>query len=178
MNAVPPEERGVASGMRAMLQNTGMVISMAIFFTIVITSLTRTFPPELTSSLTAAGAPELIAPLSALPPTAALFAAFLGYNPVQTILAALPPAVVASLSQATITTLTGITWFPTTLARAFMPSLGVSFYFGAVISLAAALLSWMRGRKYVHELDGQGPRNPAGPPAPEEPDDHTKEISG
>jgi MFS family permease len=178
MNAVPPEERGVASGMRAMLQNTGMVISMAIFFTIVITSLTRTFPPELATSLTAAGAPELIAPLSALPPTAALFAAFLGYNPVQTILAALPPAVVASLGQATIATLTGITWFPTTLAGAFMPSLGVSFYFGAVISLAAALLSWMRGGKYVHELDGGRPGNPAGIPAPEEPDDHTKETSG
>jgi EmrB/QacA subfamily drug resistance transporter len=167
MNAVPPEERGVASGMRAMLQNTGMVISMAIFFTIVITSLTRTFPPELAASLTSAGAPELIAPMSAMPPTAALFAAFLGYNPVQTILAALPPAVVASLSQATIATLTGITWFPTTLAQAFMPSLGASFYFGAVISLAAAALSALRGPQDRYEAGEEGPGNPGEAPEQE-----------
>ena len=55
MNAVPPEDRGVASGMRSMLQNSGMVISMALFFTIVIVSLTHLFPPELATSLASAG---------------------------------------------------------------------------------------------------------------------------
>jgi MFS family permease len=164
MNAVPPEDRGVASGMRSMLQNSGMVISMAMFFTIVIVSLTQTFPPELAASLTSAGAPELIGPLSAIPPTSALFAAFLGYNPVSTILAALPQAVVAALSPATVATLTGITWFPTTLGQAFVPSLRVSFYFGAGISLVAAVLSAMRGAKYVHEIDGKLPENQAGTP--------------
>ncbi|MGA2934892.1 MAG: MFS transporter [Methanomicrobiales archaeon] len=166
MNAVPPEERGVASGMRSMLQNSGMVISMAMFFTIVIFSLTQTFPPELAASLTNAGAPGLIAPMSAIPPTGSLFAAFLGYNPVQTILAAIPQSVVAAISPATIATLTGITWFPITLAHAFMPSLGVSFYFGAAISLVAAVLSAMRGTKYVHEIDGQAPEDRTDIPDP------------
>ena len=55
MNAVPPEDRGVASGMRSMLQNSGMVVSMALFFTIVIVSLTHLFPPELATSLTTPG---------------------------------------------------------------------------------------------------------------------------
>jgi hypothetical protein len=105
--------------------------------------------------------------MSAMPPTAALFAAFLGYNPVQTILAALPPAVVASLSQATIATLTGITWFPTTLAQAFMPSLGASFYFGAVISLAAAALSALRGPQDRYEAGEEGPGNPGEAPEQE-----------
>ena len=90
MNSVPPEDRGVASGMRSMLQNSGMVISMALFFTIVIVSLTHLFPPELATSLTSAGAPDLIVPMSAIPPTGALFAAFLGYNPVNAILATFP----------------------------------------------------------------------------------------
>jgi EmrB/QacA subfamily drug resistance transporter len=162
MNAVPPEDRGVASGMRSMLQNTGMVVSMAMFFTIVIVGLSVTFPPELAASLTAAGAPELIGPMSALPPTGALFAAFLGYNPVTTILAALPPPVVAALSPETIATLTGMTWFPTTLGEAFMPSLRLSFVIGAAISLVAAALSALRGSKYVHEIDGQDPGNQSG----------------
>jgi len=157
MNAVPSEDRGVASGMRAMLQNSGMVISMAIFFTIVIVSLTHTFPPELAASLTQAGAPELIDPMSALPPTGALFAAFLGYNPVQTILLDMPSSVVVSISPATIQILTGITWFPTTLARAFMPSLRISFWIGAAISLVAAVLSALRGARYIHEIDGPVP---------------------
>jgi MFS family permease len=176
MNAVPQEERGAASGMRSMLQNSGMVISMAVFFTIVIASLTRTFPPELAASLTGAGAPELIAPMSAIPPTGALFAAFLGYNPVQTILAVVPQSVVGALSPATIATLTGITWFPVTLAHAFMPSLGGSFLIGAAISLAAAGLSAMRGPKYVYEIEGAGSGNLAETTDPEVASDHEKEV--
>jgi MFS family permease len=152
MNSVPPEDRGVASGMRSMLQNSGMVVSMALFFTIVIISLTHLFPPVLATSLTEAGAPELIIPMSTIPPTGALFAAFLGYNPVQAILVSLPPAIVATISPATITTLTGTTWFPTTLAQAFMPSLRISFYIGALLSIIAGILSAMGGTRVVREI--------------------------
>ncbi len=155
MNSVPPEDRGVASGMRSMLQNSGMVVSMALFFTIVIVSLTHLFPPELATSLAGAGAPELLAPMSAIPPTGALFAAFLGYNPVHAILVTLPQAVVAAISPATMATLTGTTWFPTTLAHAFMPSLRISFYIGALLSVTAAILSSMTGSRFVHEIHGK-----------------------
>ena len=160
MNSVPSEERGVASGMRSMLQNTGMVVSMALFFTIVIVSLSHLFPPELASSLTDAGATNLIAPMSVIPPTGALFAAFLGYNPVHAILVSLPQAIVSSISPATITTLTGTTWFPTTLAHAFMPSLRISFVIGALLSLIAASLSMMTGSRYVHEIHGTSTEQP------------------
>jgi len=153
MNSVPPEDRGVASGMRSMLQNSGMVVSMALFFTIVIVSLTQLFPPQLTASLSGIGAPQLIAPMSAIPPTGALFAAFLGYNPVHTILVELPQATLAAISPATIATLTGSTWFPTTLAYAFMPSVRISFYIGALLSVIAAALSAMTGSRFVHEID-------------------------
>ncbi len=135
-----------------MLQNSGMVISMALFFTIVIVSLTQLFPPELATSLTSAGAAGLIGPMSSIPPTGALFAAFLGYNPVHTILVTLPQTVVAAISPATIATLTGTTWFPTTLAYAFMPSVRISFYIGALLSVIAAALSAMTGSRFVHEM--------------------------
>ncbi|MEI7432838.1 MAG: MFS transporter [Methanomicrobiales archaeon] len=152
MNSVPPEDRGVASGMRSMLQNTGMVVSMALFFTIVIISMTHMFPPVLATSLTEAGAPELIIPMSTIPPTGALFAAFLGYNPVQAILVTVPASIVATISPTTITTLTGTTWFPTTLATAFMPSLRISFYIGALLSIIAAILSAMGGTRVIREI--------------------------
>lgn len=152
MNSVPSEERGVASGMRAMLQNSGMVSSMAMFFTIVIVILTRLFPQVLATSLTNVGASSLIEPMSVIPPTGALFAAFLGYNPVRAILAAVPQSVIASISPETINILTGATWFPTTLAQAFMPSLRLSFYIGAVLSIVATFLSAMRGPMHADEI--------------------------
>ena len=105
--------------------------------------------------------------MSAIPPTGSLFAAFLGYNPVRTILAAVPKSVVAAISPATIGILTGMTWFPITFAQAFMPSLRISFYIGAAVALTGALLSAMRGSKYLYKIDGQNPEKPAELPEPE-----------
>jgi hypothetical protein len=156
MNSVPPAERGVASGMMSTLMNSGFVISMGMFFTVIVFGLTREFPGVLATSLTSAGAAQLIPSMSAIPPTGALFAAFLGYNPVEMILTGLPLAVTAGIAPATIATLTGATWFPTTLAQAFMPSLALTFYIGAALSVLSALLCAMRGEHYVHEIHGPG----------------------
>ena len=166
MNSVPPAERGVASGMMSTLMNSGFVISMGMFFTIIVVGLTKEFPAALSLSLTNAGAAQLIPAMSAIPPTGALFAAFLGYNPVQMILTGLPASVTAGITHATMATLTGVTWFPTTLAGAFMPSLALTFYVGALISLISAVLCALRGKRYVHELDSEGGTAsivPAGP---------------
>ena len=156
MNSVPAEERGVSSGMMSTLMNSGFVLSMGMFFTIIVVGLTSAFPPEFSAALSAANATQLIPAMSAIPPTGALFAAFLGYNPVQMILTGLSPALLATVAPAAITTITGGIWFPTTLAAAFMPSLALSFYIGAGISFIAALLCAMRGDKYVVEIDGTG----------------------
>ena len=151
MNSVPPEDRGVASGMMSTIMNTAFTASMAIFFTIVIIGLTQRFPDAMTTSLTSIGAVHLAPILSKIPPTAALFSAFLGYNPVNAILAALPVQLVAMIPHTTLNTLTGTTWFPSTLANAFIPSLRTSFYIGATLSAIAAILSALRGEKYIHE---------------------------
>jgi hypothetical protein len=154
MNSVPPGDRGVASGMMSTLMNSGFVISMGMFFTIIVVGLTKEFPAALSSALTSAGAPQLIPAMSHIPPTGALFAAFLGYNPVQMILAGMPLAVTGTIAPATLAILTGVTWFPTTLAHAFMPSLASTFYIGAFLSLIAAMLCARGGAKYVHEIHG------------------------
>ncbi len=151
MNSVQPQLRGVASGMRATLQNTGQTASMGIFFTIVLVSLTSKLPSAFTVALGQAGAPELIPFFIKIPPTSALFSAFLGYNPVATILGLFPKGSVSSiLNPGVVTYLEGKTWFPHALAGAFMGALRMSFYIGAVIFAMAALLSALRGKRYIY----------------------------
>jgi MFS family permease len=153
MLSVPSQDRGVASGMISTLKNTANMASMGVFFTVVIMGITLKFPEAMTASLTSIGATQLVPVLSNIPPTSALFSAFLGYNPVSTILSSLPGSTVASIPPSTLSTLTGITWFPLTLANAFIPSLQSSFYIGALISAIGAVLSALRGKRYVHEQD-------------------------
>ncbi len=151
MNSVKAEDRGVASGMMFTMFNTATPVSIAIFFTIIVIGLTQRFPEAMTSSLTSIGAAHLAPVFSKLPPTAALFSALLGYNPVAGILPTLPPSIVALIPHSTINTLTSTTWFPSTLETAFIPSLKVSFYVAAIIAAIAAILSALRGEKYIHK---------------------------
>ena len=150
MNSVKAEDRGVASGMMFTMFNTATPVSIAIFFTIIVIGLTQRFPEAMTSSLTSIGAVQLAPLLSKIPPTAALFSALLGYNPVAGILPTLPAPLVALLPQSIINTLTSTTWFPSTLEIAFIPSLKISFYIAALIAAIAAILSALRGEKYIH----------------------------
>jgi MFS family permease len=151
MNSVPPEHRGAASGMRATLQNCGQTMSLAIFFTIIIVSLSNSLPGALASAVTSAGAPSQLAQVfSSTPATGALFGAFLGYNPVQTILNTLPPAVVSAIPTATIQHLTGTTFFPNAISSPFMAALREAFIVGAIMCFLAAVFSALRGSKYIH----------------------------
>jgi EmrB/QacA subfamily drug resistance transporter len=150
MNGVPPKYRGVASGMRATLQNIGQTASIALFFTVVITVLSTTLPHSLASAVTQAGAPQLAPLASKVPVSGALFAAFLGYDPVKALLANLPPG---SVPQSAIVIMEQRTWFPTAIAPAFMSALREAFYMGAVMSFIAAITSAMRGKRYIAELE-------------------------
>lgn len=151
MNSVPARDRGVASGMMYTINNTAFTASMAIFFTIVIVGLTTRLPHAITTALNNVGATQLSPIISNIPPTAALFSAFLGYNPLNSIFAALPAPLIAFIPHSTFTTLTGTTWFPSTLAVAFMPALQTSFYIGAFLCGIAVILSALRGKNYIHE---------------------------
>ncbi len=147
MNSAPPEHRGAASGMRATLQNVGQTASTAVFFTIVLSALSGSLPSALSSAVTSAGAAQLAPVFTSIPPTGALFAAFLGYNPVGSILADPRVAQLAgSIPQSVTLYLTGQTFFPTAIAPAFMSSLREAFYLGAALSLVAAVASVLRGK--------------------------------
>jgi MFS family permease len=150
MNSVPPEYRGAASGMRATIQNAGTLVSMSLFFSVVIVGLAHNLPPALYSGLMAAGIPaDAALQASKLPPTGALFAAFLGYNPMQQIL---PAAVLGNLGEAARALVLGKRFFPSLMASAFMNSLRLTFYGAAGLSLLAAIASYLRGGIYIHEM--------------------------
>jgi len=82
--------------------------------------------------------------MSHLPPVSTLFAAFLGYNPVQQLVG---PGVLSHLSAAQQATLTGRSFFPTLITAPFKAGLRATFDFAIVASLVAAAVSWTRGGK-------------------------------
>ena len=158
MNASPPEQRGAASGMRATIQNVGQTASLGVFFSIVLIALAISLPGAIGTALTGAGLPQqLVSKFQSIPPTNALFAAFLGINPMKSTLAA--TGLSASIPAGTYNTLVGNVFFPTAIAPAFMSALRLTFYIGAGLSVAAAVASALRGRKYVHV----GERRPPSP---------------
>ena len=151
MNSVPPQYRGVASGMRATFQNAASVMSIGVFFSIVIAGLASALPGTLYTGLTQAGLPGIIAnTIAHLPPTAALFAAFLGYNPMATLL---PPQVLHALPPANQAHLLSKSFFPNLIASPFMVGLHAVFYLSAFLCLVAAVASLLRGERYVHGQD-------------------------
>ncbi|BCU70330.1 MFS transporter [Stygiolobus caldivivus] len=150
MSSVPAKHRGAASGMRATLQNTGQTASLALFFTIVILSLSATLPHDLASAVAQAGAPQLAPLAQKVPVTGALFAAFLGYNPVRALLANLPPNTIPASA---IAVMEQRTWFPTAIAPAFMQALRNAFYIGGIMSFIAAIASALRGKRYIAEVE-------------------------
>ncbi len=142
MNSVPRDQRGVGSGMRSTFQNAAALLSIGVFFSMVTAGLAAALPPALTSGLSAAGLPDaLVATIAHLPPTAALFAAFLGYNPMGTLL---PPAALHALPAASQANLLSKQFFPNMIAAPFMEGLRAVFYLSAALSLIAALASLVR----------------------------------
>ena len=168
MNSLPATQRGAGSGMTATFQNSAQVLSIGIFFTLIITGLASQLPGALYHGLTAQGVPaSAAARISHLPPTGALFAAFLGYNPVHSLLGPLllhmPPAKVAYL--------TGRTFFSSLISTPFMGGLHVAFDFAVGACLVAGVASWLRGGKFHYEeseaaFAATSHRTPGNPPRP------------
>jgi hypothetical protein len=152
MNCVPAENRGTVGGTASTTRNTGMVASIAAFFAIIIVFLSKDLPSAFNSALTQAGVPsQSLHYFTSISPTQSLFAAFLGYNPMQSIVNGLPQNVRATISENSINTLTGLHWFPQAMAGAFMSSIQVAFFISALLCCVAAVASALRGKRYVHE---------------------------
>ena len=148
MSSVPPETRGVSSGMRGTFQNSATLVSIGLFFSIVTVGLASALPSTLATGLITNGVPDKAAiAIAHLPPTAALFGAFLGYNPIGELI---PPPVLQAISPAHRAILLGKTFFPNLISTPFMDSLHAVFYISAALCLIGAAASLLRGKRVVY----------------------------
>jgi MFS family permease len=165
MNSLPAGERGVGGAMNQTFQNSAQVLSIGIFFTLMIVGLAATLPATLASGLEAHGVPAATAThVSHLPPVSVLFAAFLGYDPVRALVG---PHVLAHLSAANASALTGRDFFPSLIAQPFRAGLHKAFGFAIGACLLAAAMSWSRGRRNVETRSKVASVSPAGRSEPD-----------
>jgi MFS family permease len=153
MNAVPADQRGVGAGMNATFMNASMVLSIGIFFSLMVVGLSHSLPSAMQSGLTAQGVPASAAQsISHLPPIAVLFAAFLGYNPMRQLLG--PELHRLPADRASY--LTGRSYFPHLITQPFHNGLVIAFCFAIFACVVAALASLLtkRSKSPVHESVG------------------------
>jgi MFS family permease len=149
MNSLPAAHRGAGGGMNSTFQNSAQVLSIGIFFTLMIIGLSATLSTTMVQGLVAHGVPEAAAQkVGGLPPVSILFAAFLGYNPIESLVGA---DVLGHLSAANRAALTAPSYFANLISAPFHAGLIEAFGFAAIACLVAAAASWSRGRHYVHD---------------------------
>ena len=150
MNSLPANQRGAGSGMIATFMNTAFVLSIGIFFSLMVAGLSSSLPSAMSSGLIAQGVPTAAATqLSHLPPIGVLFAAFLGYNPIKQLLGPL----LGHLPAGHAAYITGRQFFPHLITSPFHDGLGVAFAFAIAASAIAAVASLLTG----------SPKRPGGP---------------
>ena len=148
MNSLPPQDRGAGGGMNQTFQNSAQVLSVGIFFTLMILGLAANLPHALASGLQANGVSAATAhSASHVPPVSILFAAFLGYNPIQHLVGS---HVLGALPAHSHAVLTGRSFFPHLISGPFSSGLHEAFLFAIVACLIAAAASLMRGGRYHH----------------------------
>ncbi|HEY1777683.1 MAG TPA: MFS transporter [Solirubrobacteraceae bacterium] len=146
MNSLPPWRRGVGAGMMNTFQNSAQVLSIGIFFSLMIIGLSGQLPATLYHGIVAHGvAPKTATTISHLPPVTTLFATFLGYNPMKHLLGA---HVLASLPASQVAVLTGHRFFPQLITKPFSSALHSAFTFAVITCVAAAIASLLRGGRH------------------------------
>lgn len=146
MAAVPPDKRGVASGIRATLMNVASTASLALYFTIVLTGMVVMYPVYATKELNALGLPSSVVNfIASLPATAALFAAFLGYDPFSLVANKLPPALFHEVDKPSV--------FVNAIAPSFTYGLKEAIYISIILLIVATVVSAIRtGEKRAARL--------------------------
>ncbi|HTA14201.1 MAG TPA: MFS transporter, partial [Solirubrobacteraceae bacterium] len=146
MNSLPPGDRGAGGGMNQTFQNSAQVLSIGIFFTLMIIGLASSLPAAMFGGLQAHGLSAGVAHrVASTPPISILFAAFLGYNPIQQLVG---PHALGALGVHAHTVLTGQGFFPHLISAPFRDGLDAAFIFAIVTCLIAAAASMLRGGHY------------------------------
>jgi hypothetical protein len=142
MNSLPAGSRGAGAGMTATFQNSAMVLSIGFFFSLMIIGLAQHLPAVMEQGLVQHGVPLADASrIAALPPVGALFAAFLGYSPVEQLLG----STLSTLPTDQASFLTGRSFFPQLISGPFADGLTAAFWFAAATCVVAAAASWFAG---------------------------------
>jgi MFS family permease len=180
MNAIPADQRGAAGGMMATVQNTSFVLSIGIFFSLMVAGLSSSLPKTMTTGLVAQGIPASYAhQLASLPPIGVLFSAFLGYNPMKELLGPL----LTHLKGVNASYLTGRQFFPQLITTPFRDGLREAFLFAIIASLVAVAASLMTGKLRKAKVEsvgeelaavaGEGGFEPSELVTPETPESHS-----
>jgi MFS family permease len=169
MNSLPARYRGAGGGMNSTFQSSAQVLSIGIFFTLMIIGLSGTLSVTLTHGLIAHGVPTAVASkIGNLPPVSILFAAFLGYNPIKSLVG---PHVLSHLSATNRGDLVGHSFFPHLISSPFHSGLKSAFLFGVVVLLIAAAASWSRGARFVADESMAKTPTPVSARAPASPEE-------
>jgi MFS family permease len=153
MNSLPPQDRGAGGGMNQTFQNSAQVLSVGIFFTLMILGLAANLPHTLSTGLRAHGVGAAAASqIAHLPPVSILFAAFLGYNPIGHLAGA---HALAGLSAANRAQITGRSFFPHLISGPFRTGLHEALAFAILACLVAAVASLLRGGKFHYDETSQ-----------------------
>jgi EmrB/QacA subfamily drug resistance transporter len=164
MNSLPKAHRGAGGGMNQTFQNSAQVVSIGIFFSLMIAGLSATLPGALGPGLEAHGVATGVAnSVAHLPPVSILFAAFLGYNPIQHLVGT---HALSSLSAHNHALITGREFFPNLISGPFHTGLREAFGFAIAACLIAAGASMLRGGRYEHVDEPTEPVAPAAAPSP------------
>ena len=133
--------------------NVGSPLSMAIVFSLMVVGLNASMPAALYSGLVQNGIPAQIAQqVASAPPVGYLFAAFLGYNPLATMI---PTSVLQTLPPQQAAIITSRAFFPQLIDTAFHRGLVEVLVFSIIMCLIGAAASWVRGGKYVYHEDSK-----------------------
>jgi len=147
MNSVPANERGGAAGIQAAFMNTGMVLSIGIFFSLMIVGLTSTLPKAMIKGLTAHGVAAAQAhTVGSMPAVGSLFSSFLGFNPLKSLLGS---QAATNVTSAQWTTLTGKKFFPNLIESPFHHGLVIVFVMAIAMAVVGAIFSALRGKRYI-----------------------------
>jgi MFS family permease len=153
MNSLPATSRGAGAGMNATFQNAAMVLSIGVFFSLMIAGLSQNLPSVLEQGLAVHGVPAAdAARVAGLPPVGVLFAAFLGYNPIQQLLG----PILSGLPADQATFLTGRSFFPQLISGPFADGLTAAFWFATVACLVAAVASWFASGRRAGQISVGG----------------------
>ena len=160
MNSLPASQRGAGAGMSGTFNSSAQVLSIGIFFTLMILGLAATLPSALYHGLIAQGVgPATALRVSHLPPVGSLFRLLLGLQP-----HADPDWTGRALPSPSATAhyLTSRSFFPHLISRPFGRGLTEAFSFAAGACALGAVASLLRGGKYHYVEPGAAAGDRAG----------------